>query len=301
MPYAFVPIIIIFLSLGAIILIVVNKFPQLRALDISTLPQTKEAKVKEAIKYQKFNRGFRKLAAKTKPLRKFSSRLWRNIQGRFREFVQSIHAKYQEVSKAVETAMPKPEEAKPPVNISGLLSEADNLVIKGDVEQAERRYLAAIKLDPKATEAYRGLGGIYFDQGKYRQAKETYEFIIKLSPNDDRAYNRLGRLAEMAGDWGLAAKYFEVAVRLNNRRAICFFDLGRAYAALNKPAAALRNFLKAVQLEPNNPKYLDQLLEMSIISGDSELAREIYERLRLTNPDNQKLAEFKQRIEEMES
>ena len=63
----------------------------------------------------------------------------------------------------------------------------------------------------------------------------------------------------------------------------------------------MRNFARAVQLEPGNPKYLDQLLEMSIIAGDSELARETYDRLRLANPDNQKLAEFKQRVEEIES
>lgn len=300
MPYAFVPILLIFLSLGVIIVIIVNKFPQLRALDTSALPKVKEAKVKEAIKYQKFSRGFKKLAAKGKPLAKLVNKLWEQIQTRFRELVKAVQVKYQEISEAAKTPPVEPATAKPPGEITDLLAEAESLANAGDFEQAERKYLAAIKLDGKAIEAFRGLGRIYFDQGKYKQARETYDYILKLSPNDERAYNRLGRLAEIDGDWELAAKYFEVAARLNNRRAICFFDLGRAYAALNKPAAALRNFARAVQLEPNNPKYLDQLLEMSIISGDSDLARETYDRLRLANPDNQKLAEFKQRIEEME-
>ncbi|MBI3626728.1 tetratricopeptide repeat protein, partial [Candidatus Uhrbacteria bacterium] len=78
------------------------------------------------------------------------------------------------------------------------------------------------------------------------------------------------------------------------------YDLGRIYARLNKPAAALKSFAKAVKIEPNNPKYLDQLLEMSIITRDKETAEDVLGRLEAVNPGNQKLTEFRQRIEELE-
>lgn len=301
MLYAFVPILFIFLSIGVIIVIIVSKFPQLSSLDTSTLPAVKEAKVKEAIKYQRFSRGFEELTKKFKPFTKSINQFWQDLRSRFRGLAQSVQKKYHEVSEVTKGATPDASSNLPAQEPEPLLLEAEKIAEAGDFAQAEEKYLMVLKLDPKSIEAYRGLGRIYFDQDKYKQAKEVYEFMLKLNPGDDRAYNRLGRVAETEGNWPLAAKYFEVAARLNNRRAICFFDLGRAYKALNKPAAALRNFSKAVQLEPNNPKYLDQLVEMSIMAGDTDLAKETYDKLRLVNPDNQKLAEFKQRIEEMES
>ena len=236
---------------------------------------------------------------KLKPFGKFFNRHWQKTRHHFRRLVKSVQNRYQELNEAAarQAAAPSPNAVK--AETDTLMFEAKRFIAAGDLIAAEDKFLAAIKLDSKAVEAYRGLGRIYFEQGKLKQAKEVYEFILKLSPDDDRAYNRLGRLALASSEWERAAKYLEVAVKLNNQRAVRFFDLGRAYQALKKPAAALRNFAKAVQLEPNNAKYLDQLLEMSIIAGDSDLAQETYERLRLANPDNKKLSEFKQRIEEI--
>ena len=165
---------------------------------------------------------------------------------------------------------------------------------------AERLFIEVIKTNPREAEAYRGLGKTYLAMEKLKEAKETFEFLAKLKPDEDRVYNYLGMVAEAQGKKAEAIRYFEEAVRLNDKLAVRFYDLGRMYVSAKRPAAALRNFARAAEIEPNNPKYLDQLLEMSIITGDVDLAQEVYDRLRLTNPDNQKLPGFKQRIEEME-
>ena len=54
--------------------------------------------------------------------------------------------------------------------------------------------------------------------------------------------------------------------------------------------------LQAVELEPQNPKYLDLLIETAIICGDKATAVRSLEELRLVNPDNQKLDSFRERI-----
>jgi hypothetical protein len=61
----------------------------------------------------------------------------------------------------------------------------------------------------------------------------------------------------------------------------------------------LLNARKALEIEPNNPRYLDTILEISIIKKDKVLANETYKRLKEVNPENQKLAEIKEEIAEL--
>lgn len=313
MFYSLFPLILIFVSLAAIVVIVARKFPPLSALDVEKLPEVKQARVKEEIKFQKFWQSLNNFGHRLqKRLRCFGFFItaWQFLQKRFRITVHHWQEKYQksiiaEVRQALKEARAIQDEKKirgkeSPLPTTDLLKPAEEAVEKGDLSAAERYYIEAIKFDPKNLEAYRGLGKVYLAMKKYREARETFEFLLKLQPDDDRAYNRLAMIAEAQGNQGEAIRCLEKAVKLNDRLAVRFYDLGRLYAASKRPARALRNFARAIEIEPNNPKYLDQLLEVSIITGDADLARETYDKLRLANPENQKLSEFKQRIEGME-
>lgn len=317
MFYSLFPLILIFVGIAAIVVIVARKFPPLSALDVEKLPEVQQAKVKDEIKFQRFWRSFSSFG---RYLKKIFSRLefvkngWQWLQGRFRRLVHHWQEKYKksiiaEIKQAMKEAKGRRAEEKeirtdrPPCPVgraSDLLKQAEEAAEKGDWPLAERYFIEAVKHNPKEIEAYRGLGKVYLEMKKYKEARETFEFILKLKPDDDRAYNRLSMVAEARGNWLEAIKCLEEAVKLNDRLAVRFYDLGRFYFKLKKPAAALRHFARAAEIEANNPKYLDQLLEMSIITGDGDLARETYDKLRLVNPDNQKLPEFRQRIEEME-
>lgn len=311
MFYSLFPLILIFVSLAAIVVIVARKFPPLTALDVEKLPEVQQAKVKDEIKFQRFWRSFSSFG---RYLKKIFSRLefvkkgWQWLQGRFRRLVHHWQEKYKksiiaEIKQAMKEAKGRRSEERKVETIipaGNILKQAEEAVEKGDLTLAEHCFIEAVKQNPKEIEAYRGLGKVYLEMKKYKEARETFEFILKLKPDDDRAYNRLAMVAEARGNWLEAIRCLAEAVKLNDRLAVRFYDLGRFYFKLKKPAAALRHFARASEIEPNNPKYLDQLLEMSIITGDVDLARETYDKLRLVNPDNQKLPEFRQRIGEME-
>lgn len=309
----------IFISLAAIAIIVARKFPQMTGLDTEKLPEVKQAKIKEEIQFQKF---LRHLSSWGERLRNWSRFLvflkkgWLWTQGRFRVAVHNLQEKYKKsVIAEFKRAVKEPATIKlkkglakkklaPPAPATSpaddILRQAEKSREAGDLPTAERLFIEVIKTNPREAEAYRGLGKTYLAMKKLKEAKETFEFLAKLKPVEDRVYNYLGMTAEAQGKKAEAIRYFEEAVRLNDKLAVRFYDLGWMYASVKRPAAALRNFARATEIEPNNPKYLDQLLEMSIITGDVDLAREVYDRLRLTNPENQKLPEFRQRIEEME-
>lgn len=320
MFYSFFPIILIFISLAAVVIIVARKFPQMTGLDTEKLPEVKQAKIKEEIQFQKFLRHLSGLSVKFKSWSKclgFFKKGWLVTQGRFRAVVHNLQEKYKksviaEFRKEVKESAAEIKSKKGAIKKKAVapvlaassnvdpLKQAEKSREAGDLTTAERLFIEVIKINPREAEAYRGLGKTYLAMEKLKEAKETFEFLAKLKPDEDRVYNYLGMVAEAQGKKAEAIRYFEEAVRLNDRLAVRFYDLGRMYASAKRPAAALRNFARATEIEPNNPKYLDQLLEMSIITGDVDLAQEVYDRLRLTNPENQKLPEFKQRIEEME-
>lgn len=319
MFYSFFPIILIFISLAVIVIVVARKFPQMTGLDIEKLPEVKQAKIKEEIQFQKFLRHLSGLGVKLKSWSRylgFFIKWWLWTQGRFRVAVHNLQEKYKKsVIAEFKRAVKEPAAIKSKKGLvkkksaapTPMASSADDLLKRGekaresgDLPTAERLFIEMIKTNPREAEAYRGLGKTYLAMKKLKEAKETFEFLAKLKPDEDRVYNYLGMAAEAQGKKAEAIRYFEEAVRLNDKLAVRFYDLGRMYASVKRPAAALRNFARATEIEPNNPKYLDQLLEMSIITGDVDLGQEVYDRLRLTNPENQKLPEFKQRIEEME-
>lgn len=303
MFYSLIPLFIIFLSLAGIIIIIIRKFPQLAALDVDKIEDVKQAKVKEELSLQRFNRGLQKIGAVVGSSLEYLSFLvsgWRKIQNSFRIKVHQIREKYKKsIIEDLERKEEKSEIPEGAMSSQSLVAQADEVFEKGDLTFAERKYIEAIRLDPRNIEAYRGLGKVYMDMEKYKEAEETFKFITKLNPRDDRIFNRLGIIEEQLGNYEEAAEYFKKAIEINGSFAIRFYDLGILYARLNKPAAALKAFLKAVKIEPNNPKYLDQLLEMSIITRDLEMAESVLERLMAVNPDNQKLGEFRQKIGEI--
>ena len=66
MFYSILPITIILLSLLAIVLIILKKFPQLTAVEVEKIVEVQQAQIKENIQLQKFNRSLVSLWGKIK-------------------------------------------------------------------------------------------------------------------------------------------------------------------------------------------------------------------------------------------
>ena len=63
---------------------------------------------------------------------------------------------------------------------------------------------------------------------------------------------------------------------------------------------ACENLREALDLEPNNPRYLDLILDLSIMKKDKEEASRYFEKLAAVNPENQKLADWKEKIDSLQ-
>ncbi|MEI6597209.1 MAG: hypothetical protein WCL13_03320 [bacterium] len=155
-----------------------------------------------------------------------------------------------------------------PETIGQLFSQAEELKKRDDLDAAERKYIEIIGLDSKNLKAFKELSRIYFEKKEFGEAKQTIEHLLKLKEDDED---------------------------------ICdiYFSAAEVYQAMGKSPEAVASLKKALKIEPANPRYLDTMLEISIIIKDKALALDTYEKLLKANSDNNKLEEFKRQVDEL--
>lgn len=262
--YNIIPLILILVSLAVIIFIVARKFSKLAILDTETMPEEKAAQAKKNILNERMKRKFSSLKSNfTQIVSPWSKKV--------KERSQEVKEKLEDVKKKVD----KPGEEKVFVTkeefesldtkIQEMLAEAEGLVKEGEYDEAEKKFIDIIELDKKNILAYDGLAEVYSLKKDYPFAIETYQFVIKLNPKNDAAFS----------------------------------DLGDVYRIKEQYEPALDAFLKATEIAPNNPKYLDRVIELALQLNKRMLAEKFIDKLVEANPENTKIDEYKAKIKEL--
>lgn len=181
------------------------------------------------------------------------------------DFFKWLYNKLHEIKESYKSEE-APREEKSDDKIVNIISEANNLIKEEKLDEAEKKLIEVINLDNKNIEAFKTLGKLYFRRKNYDEAKQTLEHVLKLEQDES---------------------------------AESYFDLALANRGAGSMEEAVLNLRKALKIEPNNPRYLDTMLDIGIINKDKGLAMEAYRKLKSANPDNQKLTELKKQIDEL--
>jgi tetratricopeptide (TPR) repeat protein len=271
MIFYLIPVIIIIVSLTIIFSVVVKKFPQLSVINVDSIPQEKENKVINKIMLERLQRNFLK----------YKKLILDILAPLIDLFIQTGKKIYQSI---IDLERKNLQQEKPlsQIDINQQItekhSEAQQAITGKDFEKAEELGIAIIKLNPKNLEAYQLLVTVYLELKDYRKARETCRYLIKL-------LLKLG--AEQEGNTE------------RHHLANSYADLGWIYQLEKKNNYALLNYQKAVDLESNNPRFLDLLLKISIMLKNKNLALQVFENLKNADPENQKLPELEQEINEL--
>ncbi len=178
------------------------------------------------------------------------------------------------------------------------VEEGKKLVLDEKIPQAEEQFIEAIKLDKKCVHAYEELADLYVRMKEWEKAEGLYQFLLKLHTHEGRAHAGLGRIATSRGKLRAAeGEYLRALARHKMRDN--YIDLAGVYLQMGEPGKAIPQYEAALEFEPLNPKFLDLLLEASILSGRRVLSWKVYDRLARANPENAKLPEIAKRIREM--
>ena len=288
--YNIIPVLLILISLSIIIVIVVRKFSVLAALDVENIPAEKEAKFKERIISNRLKRNIIKWWAK---LSRFISPIGLALGNFFRTKLGKLYQLKNDYKKT-----PK-ENINSDQTIDQLFAQADEFKKHDDLDEAEKKYIEIIGADSKNLKAFKELGQIYFAKKEFEEAKQTFEHLLKLKEDDEEAYENLAQIAREKGDLNEARDEYLKSININKQNAQTHFNLAQVYQSMGKWSEVVKSLKKALKIEPSNPRYLDTMLEISIIIKDKALALDTYQKLNKANPENQKLAEFKRQIDEI--
>jgi tetratricopeptide (TPR) repeat protein len=268
--YNIVPLILILISLSIIIVISVRKFSVLSNLDVDNIPAEKEARFKERIISNRIKRNTVKWWSKF-------SRLVAPLFVWLGDFLKDYYYKLHELKKEYQPEVKLSTDEKESL-IGKTLADVEELYRQEDYEAAEKSLIDIISQDPTNLKAFKKLADIYLEENNFEEAKQTYEHILKLLETKDLVAD------EIEKDRQTAQIYFNLA-EVESEQAR--YDQAITYAK------------QALKIEPNNPRYLDTMLEISIIKKDKIQALDAYEKLRKSNPENEKLDILREQIDEL--
>ncbi len=298
--YTFIFLAIILFCLFVMGFVAVPKISRLANLDVNNLPEEMEQKKKKEIIFKRLEIKGQELGKKIIKRLSFLQKFWLFIQSKFRVLVFRIeklwHHEETIRKKLMEKEMTSEEKGN---KLNALIKEAKSFYAVQNYDKAEELYIAALRLNPKAVVVYRGLGDTYLAKKAYNEAAETYEFLLGLNKNDDNVLIKLGEIKEIQNKLDEAINYYQQAAVIGDSLSPRFFHLAELLLKVNQPLVAKEAVKEACILEPRNPKYLDLLIEIAIICGDKILAEKSFEELRLVNPDNNKLVDFKEQINKL--
>ena len=259
------PLLIISIAFLIIIFIVLRRFPALAVLDVENIPEEKEQQTKEKIIKQRMKR---KLS--------FLEKIFNNIS----VFLNNIFNKLSEKLKFLQ----EEKKQKKEINVlsevdSGekikiLFSQAEELIKKEDWDEAEKKLIEIISVDDKNFLAFWRLGEVYYSKNKYQEAKQTLLYTLKLS---------------------------EVIIdsSSNNDIANLNYSLALINQELDDLDGAIFHLKKSLEIDRNNPRYLDLMLNLCIIKKDKFKAEDFLNRIKDVNPENNNISDWENKIENL--
>jgi len=265
-----VSFILIIICLALILSIVLKKFPALAILNVADMPAEKEAKFKEQLLRQKVERDLSRVGGTL-------GRVWLFLANRWARFLERTHSELKKTKQSYRLGLVLPY-AEKQKRIKELKLNVEETLKKEDLATTEEKLIEIISLDQKNLNAFFRLAGLYADERKWPEARQTYKYALKLARqhrDDETVMNELS-LPEI------------------------YFSLARMEKDCDNLDAALENTREALDLEPNNPRFLDLILDLSIMKKDKALAQETWQKLAAVNPENNKLAAWQEQIEGIE-
>ncbi len=268
-----IPLILILICLILIMNIVIKKFSALASLDVASIPAEREARFKERIMGNRLKKGYFKYYTKllkiTRPIGMALSNFLKMLYRRLVEFRENYN-------KGENIVMDQES------HIRKLMAEATENLKDGNYDDAEKIYIEIISMDSKNIDAFRALGQLYLNQKKYQEAEQTLVHVLKLL--EKQINQPKGTLPD----------------EINLQLAETYFNLAELGMGKNGLIEASQHIIEALEVIPNNPRYLDMKLEISIINKDKKTAEEAWQKLAEVNPENQKLEDFKKKISELQ-
>ena len=288
-------IILILISGFFIVQIFVHKSPHLANININNLPEIKAERRKQIILrgrlYRQASGVWERFIKLLEPLQDQINLSFKNYYQRLRSLEQELKKKGE---KQLNAAVDKSQ------TLDNLLVEAKQLINEEEYQAAEDKLIDCLSMDEHNVEAYKLLVNLYRARKQYDEAKETLEYLLRLTHESDSSiYFSLADIAKERGNLKQAEEDYLRSISLSEDNYLYFLSLAEVYLELDDKEKALQTAQRAYILAQNNPKVLDFLINLCIIIQDKLLAKDYLEQLKSVNPENNKIKDFGERIDDL--
>jgi tetratricopeptide (TPR) repeat protein len=142
--------------------------------------------------------------------------------------------------------------------------EAEELVQKGELEQAREKIEEQLKLNPSSVEGYNLLGIVYAGEKDYDHAVDAFQRALKLAPDSTKTHNNLGNLYVTQQKLDLAEKEFTRVLSVAPANRDANYNLGLLLLAKGAPVAAIQHFQR---VHPQNVETRFNLVRAYLQAG----------------------------------
>jgi len=173
------------------------------------------------------------------------------------------------------------------------LGIAETLLVRmgmASLETAEARFHTVLELDPGNIEALNLLAQICAQTRRHSEARELLGRALDSAAGDRdlvvELVEALAGIYEKAGKYRLAVKTYRVGLgRIES--AAAHNGIAYCYAKLGHYRKAVSHSRRAVELEPGNAVYVNDLGYTLLEAGDLDGAKTVLERAVELDPDNE--------------
>jgi serine/threonine protein kinase/tetratricopeptide (TPR) repeat protein len=121
----------------------------------------------------------------------------------------------------------------------------------GRIQDAEDSYKHAIALKPDYWDGYNSLGFFYYNQKRYTDAINQFERVIQLTPDNAAAHSNLGGQFQNVGDYQRAEEEFKKSLALAPSY-MAYANLGSLYEIQKRYADSAEMTEKALKFNEND-------------------------------------------------
>lgn len=280
-----IALIVLGVSLAGIGLIVGRKFPTLASIDtaaaVSPTAERKSTLIEQRLR-RKFQTAWDYLRTAMMPATKRFGPWWETAHDKLRQLEHEYKI------RSLPVLLNRFQRKKVDEEIAEILAQATALFADGEYGAAEEKSLHVVRLEPRSVPAFELLGDLYLRTKEYAHAKEVYLFLLKLIDEPDAIFHHGSREPGASDE-----------IDRDQHRLVYRLDVAQIYRSLEDWPRAFETIQAAARQAPNNPKVLDEYIEIGIGCGKRQFAAAALRTIRETTPHNSKIADWEARIEAM--
>ena len=159
---------------------------------------------------------------------------------------------------------------------AGLVSQGNDFLARGLLDEAEVRYRQAIANYPDCFDAYNNLGYLLISRGQPLVAEPILSQAISLKPDSWEAHSNLGLIYKGQGHLGRARAHLERALEFAAQRPGIYWELGSVLYLLGETDGAIDMLRRGLALAPDCAEALKNVGMMLKLQGKPGEAAEYY-------------------------